>query len=216
LNWVKNTLGRADGQTGGPYANVDLSQGFKSEGFRNGTALLGLVHKFDNSYVNYSSFSASTDSVTKSNNCTTALKLAQEKMNIPAIIEGDELAQGDVEDKQLVLYLSLLYDSFTERDRAHSATALKEKTQDLDNRLRILTEENVALKAQNLALTTLSEEQRLALLKLQESTSLLTKTSTETETKIKALKEEYSSSTEKWDSEINGLKAKLHAQMEAG
>jgi len=216
LNWVKTTLGRGEGQSGGPYANVDLSNGFKSAGFRNGTALAGLVHNFDNTFLNYSEFQASSDSNVTTSQCKSALQSAQDKMNIPAIIDGEDLASGGVDDKQLVLYLSLLYNAYTDKARSQSAENLKLKSQNLDSQLRLLQEENVKLKAQNLSLTTQSQDLKLQLSEVEKNHSSLSVITTETQSKINSLIEEYSSSTSAWDAEIAALKAKLAAQMEAG
>eukprot|EP01126_Amoeba_proteus_P030587 TRINITY_DN301_c0_g1_i6.p2 TRINITY_DN301_c0_g1~~TRINITY_DN301_c0_g1_i6.p2 ORF type:complete len:104 (+),score=17.73 TRINITY_DN301_c0_g1_i6:425-736(+) len=55
------------------------------------------------------------------------MAIAEEKMNIPAIIDGDELAEGNVSDKQMVLYLSLLYNAFTEKNKGQTVESLMNK-----------------------------------------------------------------------------------------
>ena len=50
----------------------------------------------------------------------------------------------------------------------------------------------------------------------EQSHGALTITSTETQSKIDSLNEQWTTSTEAWDSEINSLKSKLAATLEAG
>eukprot|EP01126_Amoeba_proteus_P030586 TRINITY_DN301_c0_g1_i33.p1 TRINITY_DN301_c0_g1~~TRINITY_DN301_c0_g1_i33.p1 ORF type:complete len:107 (+),score=34.41 TRINITY_DN301_c0_g1_i33:176-496(+) len=74
------------------------------------------------------------------------MAIAEEKMNIPAIIDGDELAEGNVSDKQMVLYLSLLYNAFTEKNKGQTVESLMNKIKDQEVYLQTLKEENLKLK----------------------------------------------------------------------
>lgn len=138
LSWLKDKLG--------DYDDINLDNGFKSESFHNGAfpsstplllllllltwtgkVILGLINEFDDSFINYSDYNVE-DSL---NNCEIGLTTGEEKANVPAIVDAgmqptsarksaclllDELAAGKVSEKNLVLYLSLWFNAFKERD----------------------------------------------------------------------------------------------------
>eukprot|EP01127_Copromyxa_protea_P013014 TRINITY_DN344_c0_g1_i1.p1 TRINITY_DN344_c0_g1~~TRINITY_DN344_c0_g1_i1.p1 ORF type:complete len:599 (+),score=212.16 TRINITY_DN344_c0_g1_i1:30-1799(+) len=203
LGWVKNTLGDK-------YPDIDLTDGFKSGSFQNGKALLALISEFDEN-IKYAETSAGDAHA----NCKTALDLANDVMHIPAIIDADELADGYVGDKQLVLYLSLMYNAFTDKQKGASVESLASKLTEREAHLRLLKEENLKLKEATENLTT-----NLNLLQSQydetsENHANLSLASKETEEKLSALKEEWGSCKEEWSEEISKLKSQLATMMEA-
>eukprot|EP01127_Copromyxa_protea_P013015 TRINITY_DN344_c0_g2_i1.p1 TRINITY_DN344_c0_g2~~TRINITY_DN344_c0_g2_i1.p1 ORF type:complete len:583 (-),score=173.78 TRINITY_DN344_c0_g2_i1:120-1868(-) len=203
LGWVKKTLGDK-------YPDINLNDGFKSSGFQSGKALIALVAEFDSS-VNY----AENSGADAHTNCKTALNLANEKMGIPGIIDADELADGYVGDKQLVLYLSLMYNAFTDKTKGASVESLAAKLTEREAHLRVLKEENLKLK-ENIEILT----NNLALLQSQYDETYsnhtnLSLASKETEEKLTALKEEWDSCREQWSEEISKLKSQLATMMEA-
>lgn len=198
LGWVKKTLGDK-------YPDVDLSNGFKSDGFTNGKALLALVSEFDSSACNYSEVSKG-DSHT---NCRTALKLAEQSMNIPGIIDGDELADGYVGDKQLVLYLSLMYNAFTDKQKGDSVESLASRLKEREAHLRFLKEENMRLKSSTEALTLTLSNLEAEYKEAEENHANLSLASKDTEERLSSLKEEWNSCQENWSEEISKLKSQL-------
>jgi chromosome segregation ATPase len=136
LQWVKDTL--AD------YKDINLSDGFKSECWASGKALLALLDVYDSNILNgsYSSIDASQ----KLPNCEKALKLAEDHVKLPSgLIEPDELANGTVSEKNLVLYLSLFYNSFKDKSASNTKESLEKRLKDLEEKVRFYEEENANL-----------------------------------------------------------------------
>jgi len=137
LQWVKDTL--VD------YKDIDLSEGFKSNCWSTGKALLALLDVFDSNILNgkYSSI----DSATKLTNCERALQLAEEHVKLPnGLLEPTELAEGTVSEKNLVLYLSLFYNSFKEKSASNTKESLEKRLKDLEEKVRFYEEENQTLR----------------------------------------------------------------------
>eukprot|EP01130_Rhizamoeba_saxonica_P000578 TRINITY_DN10545_c0_g1_i1.p1 TRINITY_DN10545_c0_g1~~TRINITY_DN10545_c0_g1_i1.p1 ORF type:complete len:526 (-),score=188.33 TRINITY_DN10545_c0_g1_i1:49-1626(-) len=144
LDWVKNVLSG--------YDDISISN-FKD--FSDGKALLALLETFDSSLVDYQG----TDKSDAFLNCTQALTIAEDEINIPMLLEADELAAGEASDKSVVLYLTLLYNAFSEKNQVMGTEQLLERIEeleelyevlsvakeDLDERTTILKEENTGL-----------------------------------------------------------------------
>jgi len=119
LQWVKDTL--VD------YKDVDLSEGFRSTCWSSGKALLALLDVFDSNILNGKY--PSIDSANKLPNCELALQLAEQHVKLPnGLIEPNELADGSCSEKNLVLYLSLFYNSFKEKSASNTKESLEKKT----------------------------------------------------------------------------------------
>ena len=124
LHWLKDKLAG--------YSDINLEDGFKSESFSNGKVMLGLLNEFDSSLINYGSY----DLKDKLKNCTDGLKLGEEKANVPALMEAGELSAGKVSEKNLVLYYSLWFNTFKDRDAGVSKESLIKKIKELEDRVR--------------------------------------------------------------------------------
>jgi len=68
-------------------------------------------------------------------NCKLALNTAEEKMGIPAILDYDELSSGKCNDKQLQLYLSLMYNAYREKDLGMTKESLLKRVQELEEKV---------------------------------------------------------------------------------
>jgi len=148
LKWVKEQLS--------DYNDIEISN-FKTS-FCDGRALLALNHKWDNNVVDYKSFDK-TDPV---RNIATALKLAEEHMKVPSIIEPKSLAQGDTKEKQVILYISLIFNAFqAELEKRRLAGESQAKALSLREQLQLAQAENANMKDM--------------LKKLQEKVDVLTK-----------------------------------------
>lgn len=84
-----------------PLAHPSLS-------FCDGRALLALCHQWESSVVDYNAFDKSNPERT----ITTALKLAEEHMKVPQLLDPKSLSQGDTKEKQVILYVSLIFNAF--------------------------------------------------------------------------------------------------------
>jgi len=199
LQWVKETL--AD------YKDIDLSDGFKSSCWSSGKAVLALLDVYDSNILNgtYSS----VDPAHKLVNCQRALSLAEEHVKLPqGLIEPEELAEGTCSEKNLVLYLSLFYNSFKEKSASNTKESLEKRLQDLEEKVRFYEEENAtlrnlrdSLKTQEVALqtsfeefvetkTTLLEEKEEMESQLGELTVSFKKEKSEKKQKVEVLNEE--------------------------
>jgi len=137
LQWVKDTL--VD------YKDVDLSEGFRSTCWSSGKALLALLDVFDSNILNGKY--PSIDAANKLSNCELALQLAEEHVKLPnGLIEPNELADGSCSEKNLVLYLSLFYNSFKEKSASNTKESLEKRLKDLEEKVRFYEEENLVLR----------------------------------------------------------------------
>jgi len=192
LKWVKEQL--AD------YKDIEITN-FKTS-FCDGRALLALNHKWDSSVVDYKSF----DKTEPVRTISTALKLAEDHMKVPSIIEAKALAQGDVKEKQVILYISLIFNAFqAELEKRRLAGESQAKALSLREQLQLAQAENANMKDM--------------LKKLQEKVDVLTKL-LEQETKEKeqllALRDELlkaKEQLEKETAELRAEKADLLAQI---
>lgn len=104
------------------------------QSFANGRALLALLHKYDNNYVDWDSVSADN----KVENCTNALQTAFDKIGIPQLMDPLKLAAGSGDEKSMILYLSLIQQAFVRKFADQAANA--EKT-DIRSQLKSVTAE---------------------------------------------------------------------------
>jgi len=190
LAWLKEKL-RA-------YGDVKLDDGFKSESFSNGKAMLALINEFDSTLLNYSSYNAAD----KLKNCTDGLKIGEEKVNVPALMEPGELSAGKVSEKNLVLYYSLWFNAFKGRDAGVSKESLLKKIKELEEKIRELMAENETLRNTKHTLEVTVQDLSSKLAALQDQHKKLLMSHEETVKELSALK-----ST--WLSEKKDLEMKL-------
>jgi hypothetical protein len=109
--------------------------------FTDGRALLALMHKYDNSFLEWDSVSAEN----KSENCANAMGLAQNKIGIPQLMDPTKLAAGDGDEKSMILYLSLIQQAFVRKfadDAANQEkTGIKSKLSEVQASLTAVTSE---------------------------------------------------------------------------
>ena len=90
LDWIQK-------MTSG-YNNVNVEN--FSDSFNNGMALAALVHAMDPNAIDFESL----DPNNASENVAKALKAAQDKLEIPASIDGEDLAAGKADESEVVTY----------------------------------------------------------------------------------------------------------------
>jgi len=135
------------------------------------------------------------------------LESAEEKMGIPAILEANDLSSGKCNDKQLQLYLSLMYNDYKEKDLGMTKESLMKKVQELEEKLRILTEENVQLKLalENALQMNSQVQEKLSL--ASEEHSKVRRVKDDYTSKLRELEEKFDSQKVKWENELSELKA---------
>jgi len=178
LSWLKEKLK--------PYSDINLDDNFKSASFVDGKVMLALINEFDNSLIKYSSYGSD-----KLKNCTDGLKIGEEKANVPALMEPGELASGKVSEKNLVLYYSLWFNAFKDRDAGVSKESLIKKIKELEERIRELMAENESLRENKRTLEVTVEELTSKLNALQDQHKKLLMTHEETVKELSALKSTY-------------------------
>jgi len=197
LRWVKTTLK--------DYGDISLADGFKSESFRNGKVFAGLINEFDDSYINYKSLG--NDSQTYSDNCRYALETAENKMGIPAILDFVDLAGGKCNDKQLQLYLSLMYNAYKEKDLGMTKESLIKRVAELEQKLIQLTEENQLLR-RSIDEMLASQSNLSHNLEIQsEEHSRVRRNKDDLTNQFKILEERYDADKLRWEEELARLKA---------
>jgi len=197
LQWVKDLVSS--------YPDIDLTEGFKSECFTNGKTLLALIHEYSNEAVAYDQFKPHN----KLENCEAAVQLAQQHMNIPDIINPEELAAGKCEEKEMVLYLSLLYNAFKDKSAGETKESLLKRLQELEEKFRLLSAENEVLKASHHLLEVSTHDLNKKLLVVSEEKSEALETREEVETKLGELKEILSSESQELQEKIEELNAEI-------
>jgi hypothetical protein len=183
LKWVKEQL--AD------YHDIEITN-FKTS-FCDGRALLALNHKWDNEILDYKNLDK-TDPV---KNIGTALKLAEEHMKVPSLLDPKSLAQGDTKEKQVILYVSLLFNAFqAELEKRRLAGESQAKALSLREQLKLAQDENANMKN--------------TLKLLQEKVDVLTKllaSETAEKEQLLALRDELLKQKEQLEKDVNELRA---------
>jgi len=128
LNWLKSQL-----------EDYELNITDFKNSFNDGKALLALVHRWDPDVIDYHK----RDLSNPVNNAETALKLIEQHVKVPALVDPVELTKGEVREKQIVLYLSLIQKSFQdEEEKRRLAGEGQAKVLSLRDQLQLLNEEN--------------------------------------------------------------------------
>jgi cortexillin 1/2 len=81
--------------------------------------------------LNFSSF----DKEKSNENLNAAFEIAEKELGIPKLLEPSEVSSGNVDDRSLVLYISLYFHAFVAKQQQLGIMAQKEKTEE---RLRAL------------------------------------------------------------------------------
>jgi len=164
-----------------------------------------LINEYDDTLLNYSGY----DKSDYERNCKDAFTIAEDKMNIPAIIDYQDLANGQCGEKQLVLYLSLMYNAYKEKDLGMTRDSLAKRAQDLESKLAMLEEENTQLKLDIDKLSHQTQNLDLNFKSTTEETASLQIQNQGLNSEFQELTEKYEEHKSKWDDELAKLKAKL-------
>jgi len=146
LLWVKKTT------DGYPDCNIESYK----HSFRSGMPFLALCDKYiaNPDVLNYETFSKENTV----ENLNKAFEIAEQHMGIPRLLDAPDVAEGTVDERSLVLYISLYFHAFVaqeqqkallgEKDRMESEMkGLQGSLQDRAQRAQRLEEENAALLA---------------------------------------------------------------------
>jgi len=121
LEWCKSVLS--------DYHDINIT-GWDS--FKDGKPLLALLEKYDRKILNYNV----VDKNDSLNNAKNALSLAEQFINIPQdLIDAQELVEGQISEKQMVLYLTLFYNAFSDKDNSMSRETIFSRIRDLEKKI---------------------------------------------------------------------------------
>jgi len=136
LLWVKKT-------TNG-YRDVNV-ESYKHS-FRNGLAFLALIDKFvDNKEIlNYDNFTKEN----QADNLGSAFDLAEKHLGIPKLLEPNEVSEGNVDERSLVLYVSLFFHAFVAQQQQKGILEEKDKIAREKNLLQGSLEERAKMASE--------------------------------------------------------------------
>lgn len=138
-------------QTTEGYRDVNIESYRNS--FRDGMAMLALVDKFVDSnkeIIDYSQFSKEN----VHDNLIRAFDLAEKHLGVPKLLEANDVCEGNVDERSLVLYLSLYFHAFVAQQQKKM---LEEERRKVEERLRGV---EGTLASRNLSAAQLEEENR--------------------------------------------------------
>lgn len=165
------------------YKGVNI-ENFKNS-FNDGNAFLAMVHAFDNKLFKYNE---QLEEHSTAENIDTAFGLAEKHLGIPQLLTTSDLMDGTIDERSVVLYVSLFFHAFVSAEEKNKIEkekrAVTDKMTDLESEVDLLTKK-VASKEEEL--TTLRgqyEEQEKAMKQLQREKELLT-------TEVEDLKDQY-------------------------
>jgi len=111
--------------------------------FNDGKALLALVHRWDPDVLDY----FKRDVSNPVQNAESAVKLIEQHIKVPALLDPVELTKGETREKQIVLYLSLIQKSFIdEEEKRRLAGEGQAKVLSLREQLDLLNSENATMQ----------------------------------------------------------------------
>jgi hypothetical protein len=116
LLWCKNTTAGYDG--------VDIKN-FKT-GFRDGHAFLALAHKYDPNIFNYDEL----NKLPVDQRLEKAFEIAEKTINIPKLLDVNEVMKGTTDERALILYTSLFFHAFSAQAQARAAAGASDALKD--------------------------------------------------------------------------------------
>jgi len=137
LLWVKK---KTDG-----YRDVAV-ESYKHS-FKNGLAFLALIDQFtegNKNILNYDNHSKEHSA----DNLTTAFELAEKHLGIPKLLEPMEVSEGNVDERSLVLYVSLYFHAFVAKEQQKGILEEKDRISREKNQLQGSLEDRARLAAQ--------------------------------------------------------------------
>jgi cortexillin 1/2 len=187
LKWVREIT------TG--YAGVKITDFGHS--FNDGLAFLAMVNKFDPKLFNYNEYMEENSSV---ENIEAAFELAEKSLGVPKLLDVNELANGTIDERSIVLYVSLFFHAFVSQEEKRRLENAQRETKDKltgleDNLAKTLEEKEILekkyknLTADHDALKAKYEESEARNAKLQNEKEALENEVAELRAKYNKLKE---------------------------
>lgn len=170
------------------YKGVNIKD-FKTS-FNDGNAFLAMVHAFDNKLFKYDE---QLEEHSTQENIETAFNLAEKALGIPQLLTLSDLMDGTIDERSVVLYVSLYFHAFVSAEEKNKIEkekrAVTEKMTDLETEMDLLTKK-VAQKEEELTqLRGKYEEQEKAYKQLQKEKELLAGEVEDLKDQYKRLKE---------------------------
>jgi len=206
LQWCKNVTGDYDG--------IDIKS-FKT-GFRDGNAFLALAHKYDPTQFDYDSFSNESPE----QRLEKAFEIAEKFINIPKLLDVNEVMKGTADERSLILYTSLFFHAFgAQAEKLEAANKLgnlesslssaKQTREDMLRQLADLEKTRDELSQSNTdkdgQISQLTEENR----QLKEENSDLKTKGTELQSNLTELTTKNKSQSEELSEQIDSAKQKI-------
>lgn len=164
LSWVKEITK--------DYKGVNIRD-FKNS-FSDGNAFLAMVHAFDNKLFKYDE---QIEEHSTQENIEAAFNMAEKNLGIPQLLDPRELMDGTIDERSVVLYVSLYFHAFVsaqeKRQIENEKRAASEKVTDLESELEVLTRKVAQKEEEYTKLRSQYEEQEKAFQALQREKELL-------------------------------------------
>eukprot|EP01120_Amphizonella_sp_Union-15-10_P001807 TRINITY_DN1194_c0_g1_i1.p1 TRINITY_DN1194_c0_g1~~TRINITY_DN1194_c0_g1_i1.p1 ORF type:complete len:462 (-),score=140.78 TRINITY_DN1194_c0_g1_i1:77-1387(-) len=113
------------------------------ESFGDGLAFLAMIHKYDNSILNYQEMMEENSTL---ENIQTAFQLAEKHLGVPTLLDAKELMEGTIDERSVVLYTSLFFHAFiSKEEKLKEQRALESE---FTSKKQKLSEEMQTLQAQ--------------------------------------------------------------------
>jgi hypothetical protein len=119
LTWVREI-------TAG-YEGVNIERWGSS--FRDGLAFLAMIDQYSKRFLNgpLYDYNDRAENYSSSQNVNDCLEIAERNINIPKLIEADPLITGDLEDRGLVLYVSMFFHAFVHAEEKRNKHEVHEQ-----------------------------------------------------------------------------------------
>lgn len=170
------------------YKGVDIKD-FKSS-FNDGNAFLAMVHAFDNKLFKYDE---QLEEHSTSENIDTAFNLAEKHLGIPQLLTMQDLMDGTIDERSVVLYVSLYFHAFVSAEEKNKIErekrAVTEKMTDLESELDLLTKKVASKEEELTQLRAKYEEQEKAYRQLEKEKELLAQEVADLKDQYRRLKE---------------------------
>lgn len=195
LNWCRDiTKG---------YKGVNI-ENFKTS-FNDGNAFLAMVHAFDDKLFKYDE---QLEEHSTSENIETAFNMAEKHLGIPQLLTMQDLMDGTIDERSVVLYVSLYFHAFVSAEEKNKIEkekrAVTEKMTDLESELDLMTKKVASKEEELTQLRGKYEEQEKAYQKLEKEKELLASELQEQKDQYQRLKEAV---TARQQLELGGLDA---------
>lgn len=170
------------------YKGVDIKD-FKSS-FNDGNAFLAMVHAFDNKLFKYDE---QLEEHSTQENIDTAFNMAEKHLGIPQLLTKEDLMDGTIDERSVVLYVSLYFHAFVSAEEKNKIEkekrAVTEKMTDLESELDLLTKKVASKEEELTQLRAKYEEQEKAYRQLEKEKELLAKEVADLKDQYRRLKE---------------------------